>query len=87
MYVDPFEQIGMAERNAEQHRRSANEKEVRTFCGLRAIGFAHPLYFIHLILFPILQLVYYCVRSRRLILIWDEEREVPYNNIWRDGTK
>ncbi|XP_039011394.1 uncharacterized protein LOC120140478 isoform X2 [Hibiscus syriacus] len=27
MYLDPFEQIGMAERNAEQHRRSANEKE------------------------------------------------------------
>ncbi|KAL4351814.1 hypothetical protein GQ457_06G039990 [Hibiscus cannabinus] len=27
MYIDPFEQIGMAERNAEQHRRSANEKE------------------------------------------------------------
>ncbi|XP_043708663.1 uncharacterized protein LOC122657931 [Telopea speciosissima] len=27
VYVDPFEEIGMAERNAEQHRRSANEKE------------------------------------------------------------
>ncbi|KAL6959989.1 hypothetical protein U1Q18_040135 [Sarracenia purpurea var. burkii] len=27
LYVDPFEQIGMAEKNAEQHRRSANEKE------------------------------------------------------------
>lgn len=33
IYVDPFEEIGMAEKNAEQHRRSANEKEVRTFCG------------------------------------------------------
>lgn len=32
IYVDPFEEIGMAEKNAEQHRRSANEKEVRTFC-------------------------------------------------------
>ncbi|MBA0618121.1 hypothetical protein Godav_027511 [Gossypium davidsonii] len=27
IYLDPFEQMGMAERNAEQHRRSANEKE------------------------------------------------------------
>ncbi|CAL5324323.1 unnamed protein product [Camellia sinensis] len=27
MFVDPFEEIGMAEKNAEQHRRSANEKE------------------------------------------------------------
>lgn len=28
MYLDPFEEIGIAERNAEQHRRSASEKEV-----------------------------------------------------------
>lgn len=27
LYLDPFEEIGMAERSAEQHRRSANEKE------------------------------------------------------------
>ncbi|GFY80337.1 FG-GAP repeat-containing protein [Actinidia rufa] len=27
IYVDPFEEIGMAERNAEQHRRNATEKE------------------------------------------------------------
>ncbi|KDP32668.1 hypothetical protein JCGZ_13666 [Jatropha curcas] len=27
IYLDPFEEIGTAERNAEQHRRSANEKE------------------------------------------------------------
>ncbi|KAG5535994.1 hypothetical protein RHGRI_023699 [Rhododendron griersonianum] len=27
IYVDPFEEIGMAEKNAEQHRRSATEKE------------------------------------------------------------
>ncbi|KAA8547443.1 hypothetical protein F0562_003693 [Nyssa sinensis] len=27
LYVDPFEEIGMADKNAEQHRRSANEKE------------------------------------------------------------
>uniref|UniRef100_A0A2P2JEZ0 Uncharacterized protein MANES_02G100000 n=2 Tax=Rhizophora mucronata TaxID=61149 RepID=A0A2P2JEZ0_RHIMU len=27
LYLDPFEEIGMAERNAELHRRSANEKE------------------------------------------------------------
>jgi hypothetical protein len=26
--MDPFEEIGMAEKNAEQHRRSATEKEV-----------------------------------------------------------
>ncbi|XP_011046143.1 PREDICTED: uncharacterized protein LOC105140841 [Populus euphratica] len=26
-YLDPFEEIGMAEKNAEQHRRSASEKE------------------------------------------------------------
>ncbi|KAJ6915908.1 hypothetical protein NC652_018540 [Populus alba x Populus x berolinensis] len=26
-YLDPFEEIGMAEKNAEQHRRSAGEKE------------------------------------------------------------
>lgn len=29
VYMDPFEEIGMAEKNAEQHRRSATEKEVR----------------------------------------------------------
>lgn len=28
IHLDPFEEIGMAEKNAEQHRRSANEKEV-----------------------------------------------------------
>ncbi|XP_058227872.1 uncharacterized protein LOC131336162 [Rhododendron vialii] len=27
IYVDPFEEIGMAEKNAEEHRRSATEKE------------------------------------------------------------
>ncbi|XP_022740574.1 uncharacterized protein LOC111292439 isoform X3 [Durio zibethinus] len=27
LYLDPFEEIGMADRSAEQHRRSANEKE------------------------------------------------------------
>ncbi|KAF8406490.1 hypothetical protein HHK36_008579 [Tetracentron sinense] len=27
LYLDPFEEIGLAEKNAEQHRRSANEKE------------------------------------------------------------
>ncbi|GLT44623.1 hypothetical protein SLA2020_185090 [Shorea laevis] len=27
IYIDPFEEIGMQERNAEQHRRSASEKE------------------------------------------------------------
>lgn len=27
IYIDPFEEIGMAEKNGEQHRRSANEKE------------------------------------------------------------
>lgn len=27
--MDPFEEIGMAEKNAEQHRRSASEKEVQ----------------------------------------------------------
>ncbi|KAJ4823007.1 hypothetical protein Tsubulata_000380 [Turnera subulata] len=27
IYLDPFEEIGMAEKNAEQHRRSATEKE------------------------------------------------------------
>lgn len=26
--MDPFEEIGIAEKNAEQHRRSATEKEV-----------------------------------------------------------
>ena len=31
IYSDPFEEIGMAEKNAEQHRRSASEKEVWTF--------------------------------------------------------
>ena len=29
--MDPFEEIGIAEKNAEQHRRSATEKEVRAF--------------------------------------------------------
>lgn len=28
--MDPFEEIELAEKNAEQHRRSASEKEVRT---------------------------------------------------------
>lgn len=32
MHADPFEDIKMAEENAEQHRRSANEKEVRIMC-------------------------------------------------------
>ena len=31
IHMDPFEEIGTAEKNAEQHRRSANEKEVRIF--------------------------------------------------------
>lgn len=29
IYSDPFEEMGMAARDAEQHRRSASEKEVR----------------------------------------------------------
>lgn len=29
MHVDPFEEIELAEKNAEQHRRSATEKDVR----------------------------------------------------------
>lgn len=28
IYLDPFEEMGMAARDAEQHRRSATEKEV-----------------------------------------------------------
>lgn len=28
MHIDPFEEIEMAEKSAEQHRRSAAEKEV-----------------------------------------------------------
>jgi hypothetical protein len=28
IFMDPFEEIGMAEKNAEEHRRSATEKEV-----------------------------------------------------------
>ncbi|KAK9039699.1 hypothetical protein V6N11_014892 [Hibiscus sabdariffa] len=40
MYIDPFEQIGMAERNAEQHRRSANEKEV----GILVLDAMHLMY-------------------------------------------
>ena len=28
IFMDPFEEIGMAEKIAEQHRRSATEKEV-----------------------------------------------------------
>lgn len=31
MYLDPFEELGMAEKSAEQHRRNASEKEVRKF--------------------------------------------------------
>lgn len=34
----------MAEKNAEQHRRSATEKEVRTFWGLGALGFCSPFH-------------------------------------------
>ncbi|KAJ9172717.1 hypothetical protein P3X46_015928 [Hevea brasiliensis] len=34
MYLDPFEEIGIAERNAEQHRRSANEKETSVNSGI-----------------------------------------------------
>lgn len=30
MHVDPFEEIEMSEKNAEEHRRSATEKDVRT---------------------------------------------------------
>lgn len=42
--MDPFEVIGMAEKNAEQHRGSANEKEVLIFCGLFTLQFvAFPL--------------------------------------------
>lgn len=37
--MDPFEEIGMAEKKAEQHRRSANEKEVQTICGLYMLNF------------------------------------------------
>lgn len=29
MHLDPFEEIKMAEESADQHRRSASEKEVR----------------------------------------------------------
>ena len=36
-YLDPFEEIGMAEKNAEQHRRSAGEKEVWTFLAYSCI--------------------------------------------------
>lgn len=28
MHIDPFEEIEMAEKSAEEHRRSATEKEV-----------------------------------------------------------
>lgn len=30
MHVDPFEEIEMAAKNAEEHRRSATEKDVRS---------------------------------------------------------
>ena len=30
MHIDPFEEIEMAEKKAEEHRRSATEKDVRT---------------------------------------------------------
>lgn len=30
--MDPFEEMGMGARFAEQHRRSATEKEVYIFC-------------------------------------------------------
>ena len=30
MHIDPFEEIEMAEKKAEDHRRSAAEKDVRT---------------------------------------------------------
>ncbi|XP_058110246.1 uncharacterized protein LOC131253300 isoform X2 [Magnolia sinica] len=33
LYMDPFEDTGMANKNAEQHRRSANEKEVPESAG------------------------------------------------------
>lgn len=29
LHIDPFEEIELAGKNAEQHRRSASEKEVR----------------------------------------------------------
>lgn len=34
MHIDPFEEIEMAEKSAEQHRRSAAEKEVKHSCRL-----------------------------------------------------
>lgn len=30
MHIDPFEEIEMADKKAEEHRRSATEKDVRT---------------------------------------------------------
>lgn len=37
IYLDPFEEIGVEEKNAEQHRRSAAEKEVWTFLAYSCI--------------------------------------------------
>lgn len=34
IFVDPFEEMGMGARYAEQHRRSASENEVKTCCYL-----------------------------------------------------
>ncbi|CAI0392947.1 unnamed protein product [Linum tenue] len=39
IYLDPFEEIGMAERNADQHRRSASEKEASENSG--AVNLRH----------------------------------------------
>jgi len=37
MHIDPFEEIEMAEKSAEQHRRSAAEKEVN----IHAVFYTH----------------------------------------------
>ncbi|XP_039011395.1 uncharacterized protein LOC120140478 isoform X3 [Hibiscus syriacus] len=59
MYLDPFEQIGMAERNAEQHRRSANEKEASENLGT-----------VHL-----RQFAFYAFDGRKGVIRWSRKNE------------
>ena len=37
-HMDPFEELGITEQNAEKHRRSATEKQVHKRCGVIISG-------------------------------------------------
>uniref|UniRef100_A0A2P2JEW8 Uncharacterized protein MANES_02G100000 n=1 Tax=Rhizophora mucronata TaxID=61149 RepID=A0A2P2JEW8_RHIMU len=60
LYLDPFEEIGMAERNAELHRRSANEKEASENSG--TVDLRH--------------FAFYAFAGRTGVLRWHRKNEV-----------